>query len=107
MDRGEDRAAEVDVVGRTTRRCGALADVPRKDGVRLDITTTAATASDAGKAGSVGMQATESSALEATFSNDGGSVRFGDLSARAGPDYSGESIDLAGTIEWSCGGVVP
>ena len=39
----------------------------------------------------------------ATFSNDGGSLRFSGLEPEMNVDYSGEAIDLAGTIDWTCG----
>ncbi len=88
-------------------RWEVLRDVPRKDGVRLDIGITGALVSDAGKPSTVGMQAAPSSSLESTFSNAGGSVRFAHLVAQSGPDFNGESLDLAGTIEWTCGAAVP
>jgi len=27
--------------------------------------------------------------------------------AQSGPDFSGDSMDLAGTLEWTCGAVLP
>lgn len=78
-------------------------DEPRKDGVRLNIGITGALVTDAGKPGTIGMQATESSTLESRFSNSGGSIRFGHLVAQTGPDFTGDSMDLAGTLEWTCG----
>ena len=53
------------------------------------------------------MEARESSTLESTFSNEGGSIRFADLEALGGPVYTGESMDLAGTLEWTCGAALP
>jgi hypothetical protein len=88
-------------------RWQVLRDTPRKDGVLLDIGVTSALVSDAGKPGTIGMQATESSTLESSFSNGGGSIRFAGLVAQNGADYSGESMDLAGTLEWTCGAVLP
>jgi len=84
-----------------------LRDTPRKDGILLNIGITGALVSDAGKPSPIGMQATESSTLESTFSNEGGSIRFAGLVAQSGADYSGESMDLAGTLEWTCGAVLP
>lgn len=55
----------------------------------------------------IGMEATESSTLESTFSNEGGSIRFADLVALGGPVYTGESMDLAGMLEWTCGAALP
>ncbi len=40
--------------------------------------------------------------LESTFSNEGGSIRFAGLGAQVGPDFTSESMDLAGTLEWTC-----
>ena len=47
------------------------------------------------------------STLESRFSNTGGSIRFGHLVAQTGPDFTGDSIDLAGTLDWTCGPVGP
>jgi hypothetical protein len=88
-------------------RWRVLRDVPRKDGLLLDIGITGALVTDAGKPSTVGMQAAESSVVESTLSNAGGSIRFAGLVARNGPDFSGESIDLAGTIVWTCGAARP
>ena len=81
----------------------ATVDESRKDGVRLTIGVTGALVTDAGKPGTIGMQATESSTLESRFSNTGGSIRFGHLAAQTGPDFTGDSMDLAGTLDWTCG----
>jgi hypothetical protein len=83
-------------------RWQVLRDGPRKDGVLLDIGIMGALVTDAGKPGAIGMQATDSSTLESTFSNSGGSIRFAHLVARSGPDFTGGSMDLAGTIVWTC-----
>ncbi len=88
-------------------RWTVLRDNPRSDGVLLAISITGALVPDDGKPSTVGMQAAPSSTLESTFSNAAGSVRFADLVAQTGPDFSGESMDLAGTIEWTCGEAVP
>ena len=88
--------------------CGDAQDLePAKGRLRLDIGITGALVSDAGKPSPIGMQATESSTLASTFSNQGGSIRFAHLVAQSGPDFSGESMDLAGTLEWTCGAVLP
>jgi len=88
-------------------RWQVLRDTPRKDGILLNIGITGTLVSDAGKPSTIGMQATESSTVESTFSNQGGSIRFAGLVAQSGADYSGESMDLAGTLEWTCGAVLP
>ncbi len=85
-----------------------LRDVPRKDGVLLNIGITGVLVTDpSGKPGTVGMQATEASTLESKFSNEGGSIRFANLAPQTGFDYNGESMDLAGTLEWTCGSPAP
>lgn len=38
-----------------------------------------------------------------TFGSGGGSIRFADLEAVSGDGYSGETMDLAGTVTWTCG----
>ena len=76
---------------------------PRKDGVLLRIEVSARLVKDDGKPGTIGMWAAGSSTLTSTFSNTGGSIRFAGLVAQTGPDYTGESMDLAGTLEWTCG----
>jgi hypothetical protein len=83
-------------------RWAVLRDVPRRDGVRLYITVTSPLVVEA-KPSTIGMEATDASTVEATFRNDGGSARFAGLAPMTGVDYSGEAIDLAGTIEWTCG----
>jgi hypothetical protein len=84
-----------------------LGDTRRKDRVGLSIGVTGQPVPGAGKPSIIGMQATGSSTLESSFSNAGGSIRFAHLAAQSGPDVTGESIDLAGTIEWTCGAVQP
>lgn len=83
-------------------------DNSRTDRVRLEIASTTQLGPDGIKAQSrVGMEATEASSVESTFSNEGGSIQFRDLAAHDGPGYTGESIDLAGTFEWTCGPALP
>jgi hypothetical protein len=55
----------------------------------------------------IGMEATASSTLESTFTREGGSIRFADLVALGGPGFTGESMDLAGALEWTCGPPLP
>jgi hypothetical protein len=93
----------VDIYLNKGSRWEAINDAPRKDGVRFQIGLTAAEVSEAGKPTTAEMQASPSSTLESTFTNEGGSIRFGALVPKAAPDLSGESIDLAGTLEWTCG----
>lgn len=79
-------------------------DNARMDQVRLEIEVI--TELDPGGikiASRIGMEATESSTLESTFGTGGGSIRFADLEAVSGGVYSGEAMDLAGTITWTCG----
>lgn len=83
-------------------------DNSRPDRVRLELGVTTQLDPASGKTLSrIGMEATEASTLESTFRNDGGSISFGDLVALEGPAFTGESIDLAGTLEWTCGAPVP
>jgi hypothetical protein len=84
-------------------RWEAIGGGPRKDGVSLSISGTDTIVSAGGKPTSVGMQATEASTLESTFTNSGGSIYFAGLSPEGGPDFSGATADFAGTIEWTCG----
>lgn len=87
-------------------RWQAIDDAPRKDGIRFAITTDVAQIPADGKPVSIGMQATEASTIEASFSNAGGSLSFAGLQSQSGPDDTGESLDYAGTLEWTCGAVV-
>jgi hypothetical protein len=83
-------------------------DNSRTDGVRLEIGVITQLVPGSIKVlNRIGMQATESSTLESTFSNEGGSIRFAGLVAQSGPEYTGESMDLAGTLEWTCGAALP
>jgi len=83
-------------------RWRVLRETPRKDGVLLRIDVTGTQVSADGKPGTIGMMATDASTLEWTFSNEGGLIRFADLMAQVGPDFTGESMDLAGSLEWTC-----
>ena len=83
-------------------------DNSRKDRVRLEIgVTTQIVPASVKVLTRIGMEARESSTLESTLSNEGGSIRFADLVALGGPGYTGESMDLAGTLEWTCGAALP
>ncbi len=83
-------------------------DNSRPDRVRLELGVTTRLDPATGKVSSrIGMEATEASTLESTFRNEGGSISFADLVAVEGPAFTGESIDLAGTLEWTCGAPVP
>jgi hypothetical protein len=93
----------VDVYLDAGDRWEAIDDGPRKDGVRFQIGLTAAEVTEAGKPMTADMQAAASSTLEPTLSNAGGSLRFSGLVPRIAADLPGESIDLAGTLEWTCG----
>jgi hypothetical protein len=88
-------------------RWKAIDGVPRKDGVRLDLGLEGRLATEAGKPVATQMQATPSSTVVATFGNAGGSIHFANLVARTGPDSTGEQMDLAETLEWTCGEVQP
>jgi hypothetical protein len=83
-------------------RWEVLSDAPRKDGVRLDIRITPTSIPISGKPGTSGMQADSSSPLTSTFSNTGGSIQFSNLVVQTGADFSGEAMNLAGTIDWTC-----
>jgi hypothetical protein len=83
-------------------------DSARKDRVRLEIGVTTQLVPGSIKVlNRTGMEATESSTLESAFSNEGGLIRFSDLVAQGGPEFTGESMDLAGTLEWTCGVALP
>ena len=83
-------------------RWEVLRDVPRTNGVRLEIAVMGELVTD-DKPTAVGMQSVPSSTITSTLTNEGGRVEFARLSPMTGIDYSGESLDLSGTIEWSCG----
>ncbi len=97
--------AFVDVYVNVGDRWDAIDDAPRKNGVRLEILATPERVGFDGVPSMVVMGATESSTLEATFSNDGGSIRFADLELQTRQGFTGAPIDLAGTLEWTCGTV--
>lgn len=87
-------------------RWAAQGDAMRKDGLHLSIGITPALVPDEGKPTTIAMVASEASSVTSTFANEGGSIRFSGLVAQTGPDFSGESMDLAGKIEWTCGEVL-
>jgi hypothetical protein len=87
----------------TGDRWDAIDEAPQKDGVRLSIQGNDLRIPDDGFPSMVVMEATEASTLEATFSNDGGSARFAGLAPEVGPELGAAPMDLAGTIEWTCG----
>ncbi len=83
-------------------------DTSRPDRVRLEVGVTTQLVPGSIKVlTKIGMEATPSSTLEATFSNEGGSIRFANLAAVGGPAFTGEAMDLAGTLEWTCGPTLP
>jgi hypothetical protein len=77
----------------------------RKDGVRLDLIATAAKIQDDGSPSMVVMGLDDSSTLESSFSKAGGSLRFAGLVAQPRDGFAGPPVDLAGTLEWTCGGI--
>jgi hypothetical protein len=83
-------------------RWAVTSNAPRSNGVRLQIDITPERVPDDGRPSSVGMQATPSSTVEAAFTSEGGRVRFSGLEPMTDPDHDGTSLDLAGTIEWTC-----
>jgi len=83
-------------------RWAALHSEPRANGVSLWIAVSPEAVTDKGPS-TIGMHATERSNVEATFANEGGNLRFKGLEPMSGPDYTGAALDLAGTIEWTCG----
>ncbi len=87
-------------------RWQAIEDAPRKDGVRFEITSNDALVPADGKPAFIGMEATGASTIESRFGNAGGSLRFAGLAPKSGPDHTGDSIDYAGTLEWTCGAVM-
>ena len=87
-------------------RWEAIEDGPRKDGLRLSIWGTDLVIPADGAPSMVEMDAVESAIVEATFTNEGGSARFAKLAPRAGPDMNAAPMDLAGSIEWTCGPVL-
>ena len=87
-------------------RWEAIEDGPRKDGIRLSIWGTDLAIPADGAPSMVEMEAFESAIVEATFTNEGGSARFSNLAPRTGPDMNAAPMDLAGSIEWTCGPVL-
>jgi hypothetical protein len=75
----------------------------RANGVYLAIRITPTAITSAGKPSTSGQQTVSSSRLESTMTNAGGSITFGSLETMTGPDFGGAPMDLAGTIEWTCG----
>src|SRR5262245_2116842 len=86
-------------------RWAALDSDPRANGISLWIAISPEAVTDKGPS-TIGMRASKSSTVEATFANEGGTLRFSGLEPMTGPDFTGGSLDLAGTIEWSCGPAV-
>lgn len=79
-------------------------DTTRPDRVRLEVGVTRQLVPGSIKVLTrVGMEATASSTMDSTFTNEGGSIRFANLAAVGGPAFTGESVDIAGTLEWKCG----
>lgn len=96
------------IVAQLGDRWGYPRDNTRADQLRLELGITTQLVPGSIKVQSrIGMEATASSTVESTFSNAGGSIRFGDLVALDGPGYTGESMDLAGTFVWTCGAPLP
>lgn len=74
---------------------------PRKDGAHFSIGVTSPFVVD-GKPSTIGMAATDESTLETTVTATGGTIRFANLAAQTGVDYSGQAMDLSGTLTWTC-----
>ena len=87
-------------------RWAVTSDAPRANGVRLQIDITPELVPDDGRPSSVGMRATPSSTVEAAFTNEAGRVQFAGLEPMTDVDHDGTSMDLAGTIEWTCDAVL-
>ena len=87
-------------------RWDARDSASRKNGVRLDLLATDAEIQGDGNPTMVVMGLTDSSTLESSFSNAGGSLRFAGLVAQPRDDFTGPPVDLAGTLEWTCGAIV-
>ena len=96
-----DDGSFVSVYVNRGNRWEVLRDVPRTDGVRLEIAITDEEVTD-DKPSTIGMESVPTSTIDATFTNDGGRVEFAGLSPMKSVDYSGDSLDLSGTIEWTC-----
>ncbi len=87
-------------------RWEALSEESRKDGVRLTIRIEGTVVPASGKPLANELQAGPSSTLTSTFSNAGGSIMFANLVPRSASDLAGEPIDIAGTVDWTCGTTV-
>lgn len=83
-------------------RWEAIRPGPRANGIALQITVTPSRIPDDGKPGTIGMGADATSTVEADFGATGGVIRFADLVPLAGTDYTGEAMDLSGSIEFTC-----
>jgi hypothetical protein len=86
----------------TGNRWEVLRDVPRTNGVHFQISVMGQLVTG-DKPTAIGMESVPTSTIDATFTNDGGRVEFADLAPMTGVDYSGGALDLAGTVEWTCG----
>ena len=83
-------------------RWEALRPGRRANGIALVIAITPARLPDDGSPGTIGMAADASSTVEMDANATGGVLRFADLVPLSGADYSGEAMDLSGTIEFIC-----
>jgi len=84
-------------------RWEALRGGPRApDGTMLVITVTPRAVGEDGTPSTIGMGADETSTVEIDYDSTGGTLRFADLVPLTGVDYTGESMDLSGTIEFTC-----
>jgi hypothetical protein len=87
-------------------RWEALGRGSRANGVLLEFWITDRRIPDTGGPIGVVMGATEQSTVESTFANEGGSIRFAGLAPREVDGMPrGAPVDLAGTVEWTCGDV--
>lgn len=75
---------------------------PRANGVRLELGLEGRLVPDDGKPLATEMEVGPSSTVVLSFTKTAGSIRFADLVARTGPDSTGDLIDIAGLIEWTC-----
>ena len=83
-------------------RWEALRSGPRSNGIALQIAVTSPRVPDDGSTGTIGMGADASSTVELDANATGGVIRFANLVPLSGADYSGEAMDLSGTIEFVC-----
>ena len=83
-------------------RWEAIYPGPRANGIALEISVTDPRVPDDGKPSTIGMGADATSTVVADFNATGGVIRFADLVPLTGVDYSGEAMDLSGTIEFIC-----